>query len=71
MLTLCDGREGDQPGTVRILGLELAGHVERQPRLAHPARPGECYEAVVFPVKQLHDGAAVLVAPDGGRRRGR
>ena len=66
VLTLCDGREEDQPGTVRILGLEPPCHVEGQPRLAHPARPGERHEAVVLPVKQVRDRATVLVATDGG-----
>ena len=61
----------DQPHAVWKLGLELPCHIDSQARLAHASRTGERDEAVVFPLKQLRNRAAVLVAPDRGRGRRR
>ena len=40
-----DSREPQEPGAVREVGLNRARGLQRQPRLAHAARPGQGQQA--------------------------
>ena len=41
---ISDRSELAEPGTVREVGQQLRGSLKREPRLAHPADPGERYD---------------------------
>ena len=69
MFRLCRGGERDKPGAVGEFGLELARHLERQPRLAHAAGAGERRKTDVGAAEQPRHGVAVTVAANRARRR--
>ena len=62
--------ERNEPGAVPILALKPPRHLERQPRLAHPARPDKGDQAGVVSAQQLRHGGAVRLAADGACQRG-
>src|SRR5688500_2861447 len=65
------GRGRYAPRAVRQLGLEGARDVERQPRLADPARSGERDEPYVGRSQQSRDSLAIFVSADRSCQRRR
>ena len=62
-------REPDPPDAVRKLARSLGSGLERQPRLAGPARPGHGQEPHVVAHEQLHDVAELALSAEERRRR--
>ena len=68
-LRIADMRQLDQARAMRQARRLVAGHLECQTRLAHPAGADECDEAMV--AEQLRQIADLVVATDQRRQRRR
>ena len=71
MLGLSQRRELDEPHAVGKGAGQIGGRLDREPRLPHPAGPGDGDEPLAVAAQQAHEAVAVLLAAEQRRRRHR
>ena len=71
VLGLTQRCELDEPHAVGKSACQVCGRLDREPRLPHPAGPGDGDETHAFAAQQAHEAVAILLAPEQRRRRHR